>query len=528
MDQQRNLILAFALSMIVMLGWGMLVPEPEVQQEQAQQATVKEAGILQTREALAPASPMAVEAVRPQSDLEASPPAELLEISNNYLTLQVDPNGGNLVGARLSRYHQEADPGSGDVDVLEHGPAHALRVTFGIANEKVTPKFQLIDRQDGAQNAQLTLQFTLEDGRIWQRSFNLKPDSYLVTVKDRISGGGGERLYRQVVEHYPDREASTFYEFTGPVGLLDDQLQEIGYDDLDESSPVLFAAQGGWTGIMNRYFIAAILGESDSAYRYYFKGDGLAYQAGQLDDGSKDGDTWQYSANLYIGPKSITEMSKLGVGLERAVDFGWFTFIAQPLHDLLLYFYRYVPNFGWCIIFIVILIKLLFFWPTKKSYESMAVMRKLQPEMARLKELYGDDRQKMSQEMMALYKKHKANPLGGCLPIIIQIPVFFALYKVLLMSIEMRHAPFLGWIQDLSAQDPYFVLPLLMGVSMFVQQRLNPQPPDPIQAKVMQFLPVLFTGLFLFFPSGLVLYWCVNNILSIIQQWFVLKQQRAL
>jgi len=279
---------------------------------------------------------------------------------------------------------------------------------------------------------------------------------------------------------------------------------------------------------MDRYFIAAIIGERNSAYRYYFKGDGLAYQAGQLDDGVRDGDAWSYRASLYIGPKSITEMSKLGVGLERAVDFGWFTFIAQPLHELLLYFYRFVPNYGWCIIFIVVLIKILFFWPTKKSYESMAVMRKLQPEMARLKELYGDDRQKMSQEMMALYKKHKANPLGGCLPIIIQIPVFFALYKVLLMSIEMRHAPFMGWIQDLSAQDPYFVLPVLMGLSMFVQQRLNPQPPDPVQAKVMQFLPIIFTGLFLFFPSGLVLYWCVNNILSIIQQWFVLKQQKAL
>jgi len=526
-DQQRNLILAFALSMIVMLGWGMLVPEPPTQQEPAQSTALDDPIARSAQQAITPASPIAVESMQPQSEAPISSPEELFELSNNYLSLQVDPNGGNLVGARLLNYHQEADPESAEVAVLMHGATHAMRITFGIANEKVTPQFSAIEQQEDAEGAQLTLQTTLDDGRLWQRSFSLKPDSYLVAVNDRITGGG-ERLYRQVVEHYPDREASTFYEFQGPAALLDDKLQEMSYEDLDEKSPVLFAAQGGWSGIMDRYFIAAIIGERNSAYRYYFKGDGLAYQAGQLDDGVKDGDAWSYRASLYIGPKSITEMSKLGVGLERAVDFGWFTFIAQPLHELLLYFYRFVPNLGWCIIFIVVLIKILFFWPTKKSYESMAVMRKLQPEMARLKELYGDDRQKMAQEMQALYKKHKANPLGGCLPIIIQIPVFFALYKVLLMSIEMRHAPFMGWIQDLSAQDPYFVLPVLMGLSMFIQQRLNPQPPDPIQAKVMQFLPIIFTGLFLFFPSGLVLYWCVNNILSIIQQWFVLKQQKAL
>ncbi|PJC70421.1 MAG: membrane protein insertase YidC, partial [Zetaproteobacteria bacterium CG_4_8_14_3_um_filter_59_5] len=177
---------------------------------------------------------------------------------------------------------------------------------------------------------------------------------------------------------------------------------------------------------------------------------------------------------------------------------------------------------------LVLMIKILFYWPTQKSYESMAEMRKLQPEMTRVRELYGDDRQKMGQEMMALYKKHKVNPMGGCLPILIQVPVFFALYKSLLVSIELRQAPFYGWITDLSAMDPYYVLPIVMGASMIIQQRLNPAPPDPLQAKIMKFLPVIFTFMFLFFPSGLVLYWLVNNVLSIAQQWYILKVRNAL
>jgi len=202
--------------------------------------------------------------------------------------------------------------------------------------------------------------------------------------------------------------------------------------------------------------------------------------------------------------------------------------IAKPLHHLLIWLYAFLGNYGLCIIVLVLMIKTLFYWPTKKAYESMADMRKLQPEMTRMRELYGDDRQKMGQEMMALYKKNKVNPMGGCLPILIQIPVFFALYKSLLVSIELRHAPFYGWITDLSAMDPYYVLPIVMGASMIIQQRLNPAPPDPLQAKVMKFLPIIFTFMFLFFPSGLVLYWLVNNVLSIAQQWYILKMKNAL
>jgi len=287
------------------------------------------------------------------------------------------------------------------------------------------------------------------------------------------------------------------------------------------------ASMGGWTAIMNRYFIAALVSNPEQNYPYYFKGDGRSYQAGLIDDGVVEGRDVVFSSKVYVGPKKISILEAAGSELERAVDFGWFSPLAQPMHWFLDWLYQYLGNYGWCIIVLVICIKILFFWPTQKSYESMAAMRKLSPEMARLKELHGDDRQRMGQEVMQMYKKHKVNPLGGCLPILIQIPVFFALYKVLLMSIEMRQAPFIGWIEDMSVQDPYFILPLLMGASMFIQQRLNPQPPDPIQAKVMQFLPVMFTVMFLFFPAGLVLYWVVNNVLAIVQQRLVMKRMNV-
>jgi YidC/Oxa1 family membrane protein insertase len=313
----------------------------------------------------------------------------------------------------------------------------------------------------------------------------------------------------------------------GPTALLNGKLVEPDYDDLDEQGAERAASMGGWTAIMHRYFIAAIIANPEQDYPYYFKGDGRSYQAGLIDDGTLQGKDALFHISYYFGPKSIPILKTVNAELERSVDFGWFAPISKPMHSFLGWLYNYLGNFGFCIIVLVICIKILFFYPTQKSYQSMAGMRKLQPEMTRLKELYGDDKQKMGQEVMELYKKHKVNPLGGCLPIVIQIPVFFALYKVLLMSIEMRQAPFIGWIEDMSVQDPYFVLPLVMGASMFIQQKLNPQPADPVQAKVMQFLPVIFTALFLFFPAGLVLYWVVNNVLSIVQQRLVMKRMNV-
>ena len=230
---------------------------------------------------------------------------------------------------------------------------------------------------------------------------------------------------------------------------------------------------------------------------------------------------------MFVGPKIQSRLEVLAPGLELTVDYGWLTIIAQPLFWLLNAIHSLIGNWGWSIVLLTVLIKAVFFKLSETSYRSMANMRKLQPRMKSIREKFAHDKQKMNQAMMDLYKKEKINPMGGCLPIVVQIPVFIALYWMLLESVELRQAPFMLWIHDLSAKDPYFVLPVLMGISMFIQQRLNPAPPDPIQAKVMMALPLVFTVFFLWFPSGLVVYWLVNNVLSIAQQYVITKRVEA-
>ncbi|MDQ6961011.1 MAG: membrane protein insertase YidC [Mariprofundaceae bacterium] len=529
----RNLVIAFVLSMLVLWGWTAAFPPPEQKVENPIVETLETSSKVKQDERSSMPSSENDTSVAPseisQASISSATPSQakatdqiIASLSNDQVELDINEKGW-LVHASLNDYKKSLELDAPNTDVLEKNETHSLYITSGIIKEE-TPPFKVIEKT----NHSVTLQATLPDGRLWTRDLSMASNGYVVDVVDRIGEGSGLQLYRQIMERYPDKDASTFQEFVGPVGFIAKSLTEVNYTDIDDHDQRLLAV-GGWTGITSRYFIAAIIGQADNEYRYYFKGDGRSYQAGMIADAEADGKDGVFKASYYMGPKSIPIMEKLGVELERSVDFGWFAAIAKPMHGGLLWLYdNVVGNYGWCIILLVIGIKILFFYPTQKSYESMAGMRKLQPEMERLKKRYGDDRQKMGQEVMALYKKNKVNPLSGCLPILIQIPVFFSLYKTLLMSIEMRHAPFIGWIHDMSVQDPYFILPVVMGASMFIQQKLNPQPTDPIQAKVMQFLPPLFTVLFLFFPAGLVLYWVVNNVLSIIQQWYVLKVKQAL
>jgi len=539
MEQQRNMILAFALSMAILVGWQFFFAPSEPVSDTGNGSQVS-AGDQAPGQASAPGNGTAPEppAARAGKNAPSTAPANhpqaqtLTTLTNDVLKLTVDARGA-VIRAVALKYRKELGAPSSFVNILGRDGQRSIYVNAGVAGHPL-PTFQVVSRHTRGDETVLTLAARLDDGRAWTREIRLKRGAYVVDVTDRLAAGGKDRMYRQVVSVNPDREKSRMYQYKGPIGLFNDKLTEESFDDLDEHSPVIREhVTGGWIGIMDRYFIAAVIGDANRTYRYYFKGatmNGVAtYQAGMLESPARmDGGEAVFTSRIYVGPKSTPVMETLNVGLERAVDYGWFAFIAKPMHDLLLWLHRFIPNYGWCIIVLVILIKALFFIPTKKSYESMAAMRKLQPEMQRLRELYGDDRQRMGQEMMALYKKHKVNPLGGCLPIIVQIPVFFALYKTLLVSIELRHAPFAGWIHDLSAMDPYYILPVLMGASMIVQQRLNPPPPDPMQAKVMKFLPVIFTFMFLFFPSGLVLYWLVNNVLSIAQQWYVMRQMKAI
>ena len=525
---QRNMILAFALSMIVLLGWGYISPHQKKQVHQ-QLAQVRDSGAdTQAGKSSDTGKPLTgLPAVVNGSVAEANPalfPDKHYTASNNLVHLTINAKGW-FTQARLDKYRVSIKPDAANVSVLNMGGKgqRSVYITSGVVGHKLKQGFRALKHSPHS----ITMQAVLDNGAIWQRQISLVNGSYIVNVVDSITGGSGDKIFRQVIDRNPNKKLNTFYEHMGPTALLDGKMEMPDYKDLDKKGEIRRTAVGGWTAIMSRYFIAALISNKKQDYHYYFKGAGDTYQAGLIDNGKVVGNHIVFHSKMYIGPKSIAILKKADVGLQRSVDFGLVSFMSKPMHAFLLWMYGIVPNFGLCIIILVVLLKALFFWPTQKSYQSMAAMRKLQPEMARMKELYGDDRQKMSQEMTSLYKKNKVNPLGGCLPVIIQIPVFFALYKTLLISIEMRQAPFFGWIHDMSAHDPYYVLPVLMGISMFFQQRLNPKPPDPMQAKIMQFLPPVFTLLFLKFPAGLVLYWLVNNVLSIVQQKIVLKRMNV-
>ncbi|OSM00464.1 putative protein translocase subunit yidC [Magnetofaba australis IT-1] len=382
----------------------------------------------------------------------------------------------------------------------------------------------------------LTLQWRNGQNVTFEKQITIPKQGYRITVEDRVFNKGDKPLsfyhfaqFKRVPHTLQTEGGPVSMDFEGPMAYLDNERQQHEYDDLREGQDARHAAKVGWGGFSDKYFLAAILPGAmpeGQTQRFYFDYDAPTFRTGVVSPASQvaAGGAFVKKYDLYIGPKEIRTLEAEGDNLERAIDYGWFHFLAVPLVDTLLFFNDYLSNYGLAIILLTVLIKLAFFPLANKSYRSMNAMKKLQPKIEDLKKLYGSDKQRLNQEMMKLYQEHKVNPLGGCLPILVQIPVFFALYKTLFLSIEMRHAPFALWIHDLSAMDPYYVLPLLMGASMFLQSRLNPAPADPIQAKIMMFLPVIFTVMFLSFPSGLVLYWFVNNVLSIAQQWYIMKK----
>jgi YidC/Oxa1 family membrane protein insertase len=345
----------------------------------------------------------------------------------------------------------------------------------------------------------------------------------------------------------------------GMIGVIDETLQEVDYDDLTDSDggPEQYTTTGGWLGITDKYWLAAMIPDQKSKMNASFNSGQTnnitKYQADYLMESRAlpAGGTIEVSNKLFAGAKQVPLLDDYEAlyGIPRfdlAVDFGWFYFLTKPIFYALLWFEGYLGNVGLAILALTVVIKLLFFPLANKSYKSMSKMKALQPKMQSLKERYGDDRQKMNQELMALYKKEGVNPAAGCLPMVVQIPVFFSLYKVLFVTIEMRQAPFYGWIHDLSARDPLGLLtgfgffpwsvppaldvvniglwPLIMGITMFLQQRLNPQPTDPIQAKIFLFMPIMFTFILAPFPAGLVIYWAWNNILSMAQQWVIMRR----
>ena len=361
-------------------------------------------------------------------------------------------------------------------------------------------------------------------------------NSYKIDVKYHVENSGATDwkggLYGQLLrnDQTPEAENSFIYTYTGGVTYTNSEhYQKVDFDEMANRAPIR-NADNGWVAMIQHYFLAAIVPSSNIKPTLYTDQQSSGHYAiGAILPviSVPSGESGDLAIQLYTGPKDQERLEALAEGLELTVDYGWLTFLAQPLFWILNQIQDVVSNWGVSIILLTILIKLAFFKLSETSYRSMARMRKLSPRLTSLKERYGDDRQKMNEAMMKIYREEKVNPMGGCLPILVQIPVFIALYWVLLESVEIRQAPFMLWIQDLSAKDPYYILPLLMGGSMLIQQKLNPAPIDPIQQKVMMVLPVVFTVFFAFFPAGLVLYWVVNNVISISQQWYITKKIEA-
>ncbi|HRF62241.1 MAG TPA: membrane protein insertase YidC [Candidatus Competibacter sp.] len=468
-----------------------------------------------------------------------------VHVETDLFEAEIDTVGGDLRRVGLRTYPESIQQPGQPFQLLKDDGAEIFIAQSGLValNEGPAPnhyaqfspeqtEYRLADGQD---TLEVRLHWSDPSGVKVVKSYTFRRGNFLVELNQRVENGGAGDWrggqYRQFQRTPPIKSNSYFgggvVTYTGAVISTPEQrYQKIPFDEIAKkelNQPV----KGGWIAMIQHYFLGAWVpnaGETDDFYTKVVGGNryvlGMRGEVQTVPAGA----TGDFRTRLYVGPKLPNVLEDVAPNLHLTVDYGMLTIIAEPLFWLLKAIHAILGNWGWAIIFLTILIKLAFYKLSETSYRSMANMRRLAPELSRLKELYGDDKQKMNQEMMGLYKKEKVNPLGGCLPIVVQIPVFIALYWVLVESVQLRQAPFMLWIKDMAIPDPYYVLPLIMGVTMFVQQKLSPAPPDPVQAKVMMALPVVFTFMFLWFPAGLVLYWVVNNMLSIAQQWVITKR----
>jgi YidC/Oxa1 family membrane protein insertase len=497
----------------------------------------------------APASPAAVPSAAPA----AGASGEIVRIKTDLFVADIAAQGGDIVGLELSKYKaiedEDKDKSFSLFEAKHQYVAQSGLIGEGLPNHKTVYSVAGGSRELGAdaKNLQLRLESPAVGGVKVSKVYTFTRGSYLIDVSYEIVNGGQKDIaahaYYQLQRDTADpagenRMVSTF---TGPAVYTEqDKYQKIAFSDIEkDKAKFTRKADNGWLAMVQHYFVSAWIPPEKLPREFYVRklegGAKPAVSAGVIVPTPvvAPGAKAALSAALYAGPQiqaTLDQLSKPaaegGVGAEGlplVVDYGWLTIVAAPIFWCLELIHKFVGNWGWAIVLLTIGIKLIFFPLSAASYKSMAKMKSVAPRMQALKERCGDDKQKLNMEMMKLYKSEKINPLGGCLPIVIQIPVFIALYWALLGAVEMRGAPWLGWIQDLSASDPYYILPVIMMATMLIQTKLNPTPPDPIQAKVMMIMPFVFGGMFFFFPSGLVLYWVVNNTLSIAQQWQITR-----
>lgn len=457
---------------------------------------------------------------------------QYIKVKNNVLDFSIDPLGGDIVSLVLPQYPTELN-GDEAFTMLNTKPGQYYVAQSGLVGTNGTdkngqrPQYQVERFEYDATNGAVTIPLTVyHDNMAIIKTFTVEPDSYLIRVSHDIVNNSAEtkqvRQFAQLNQVVQGPETSMFMQtYRGAAYSANDKLYEkIDFDDFSDEK-LNESTLGGWVAMIQHYFVSAWIPpqtEQNSVYTI----DSNGYKAIIGFTGQNTtiaaGTTASLATQLYVGPKDQNYLVTLAEGLDLTIDYGIFWWIAQPLFWLLTTIYSFVLNWGYAIIGTTIVVKGFMYWLTKKQYESMAKLRAIQPKMEQLKQRYADDRQKLSQGMMELYKKEKVNPMGGCLPLLIQMPIFLALYWVLLESVELRHADFIFWIDDLSAMDPYFVLPILTGASMYLLQRLQPMTiQDPMQAKIMQYMPVAMSIFFIWFPSGLVLYWLVSNVITIIQ-----------
>jgi len=537
MDTQR-LILLFIFGFSVLMLWEAWEREhrPKPPAVQAPQPAVPAPGVLPAPAAKAP--PVAPPPGQIAPAASAEPGGEVIRISTDLVIAEIDTRGGTLKRLELLRHKDSNEP---DKNFLLVSPAHQYEAQSGVAGEG-GPNHRTLWRAapgaralaPGAESVELRLSAQGRDGLEVEKVFTFKHNSYVIDVSLQLRNGGAAPLatyaYFQLThDGKPEGNRNTVAEtfgaqsFTGFSVYSDERkFEKVHPSDLDKGKPDhIKQAKDGWLAFVQHYFVSAWLAPEGMLRDYVMekRQDGT-YAARLLVPVSlAPGASAQVSVPLYAGPQEKRRLEAAAPGLDLVVDYGWLAIIAWPLFWLLEKLHGLTGNWGVAIILLTVLIKLIFFPLSAASYKSMAKMKLITPRLTKIREMYGNDRQKMNQAMMELYRTEKINPLGGCFPILVQIPVFIALYWVLLAAIELRHAPFMLWIKDLSALDPYFVLPILMTVTMVVQTKLNPVPPDPVQAQVMKYMPYVFSIFFFFFPAGLVLYWLVNNILSIAQQW---------
>ncbi len=535
---EKRAILAVVLSLIVVFAYQFFFVKPKV--ETITHVTPGPAAQQQASKEAAPAlqAPKPEAAAAPSTALVATAhaPEKAITVETPLYTARFSTKGGTLTSFKLKPFKttlKDASPvelvdmnGLPDAPLAVTFPDSAVSIPADAPYESNVDSLQLTP---AGRSGKLILTLNAPGQLKVEKIFTFYADKYAFDLDVRVLNPSSANLSQNAAlswTRYLDPNAKEdSYGHDGPIYLAKDGVEREKQSKIQPRSSV--GPGVSWGAYESKYFIAAIIPKQPSVTNLVFGKDQRNMAFVGL-EGPKSlipaGQEGQFSYSLYLGPKDYNLLKAQGVDLENAIDYGWIRWLALPLLLSLKFLYKFIPNYGVVIILITILIKIVF-WPLgNKSYKSMKAMQALQPKMTELKEKYKNDKARLNQEVMQLYKNHNVNPMSGCLPILIQIPVFFGLYKALLYSIELRHAPFLWWLQDLSAKDPYYITPIIMGATMFWQQKLSPQSPDPMQAKLMLFMPIIFTFMFLNFPSGLVIYWLFNNILSIGQQYYINKQ----